>query len=72
MTAQEPDPAGAIETFIRTGLGLVGIPADDAEIAVMIGVDGLYRPLIQALLEAELDDVVPERGADVSKPPADA
>jgi len=69
MTAQEGDPPAPAERQIRAGLELAGVPADDAEIAVMLAVDGLYRPLIQALLEAELDDVAPEGGADLSRPP---
>jgi hypothetical protein len=70
MTAQRGDRAPNPETFIRTGLDLLGVAADDAEIAVMVAADGLYRPVIQALLEAELDDVVPEPGLDLSGPPA--
>ena len=33
-------------------------------------VDGLYRPVIESLLEAELDGVDPEPGTDLSRPPA--
>jgi hypothetical protein len=48
---------------------LVGLEASDAEMAVIEAVDGLYRPLIDGLLEAELDGIDPEPGADMSRPP---
>ena len=54
---------------MRGGLEIAGIEAGDDEIAVMIGADGLYRPLIEALLRAELDGIEPEPGVDVSGPP---
>jgi hypothetical protein len=54
---------------VRGGLEIAGIQADDDEIAVMIGADGLYRPLIEAVLRAELDGIEPEPGVDVSGPP---
>lgn len=73
--ARGPDhPAGgtesdAVQRFVRGGLEIAGIQADDDEIAVMIGADGLYRPLIEAVLRAELDGIEPEPGVDVSGPP---
>ena len=70
MAAHEDDRAPDSEAFIRTGLDLLGVAADDAEIAVMLAADSLYRPVIQTLLEAELDDIVPEQGIDLSGPPA--
>ena len=33
-------------------------------------VDGLYRPVIERLLEDELDGIEPEPGTDMSRPPA--
>jgi hypothetical protein len=35
----------------------------------MAAVDAIYRPHVEALLEADLDDVAPEPRIDVSKPP---
>jgi hypothetical protein len=61
---------GAAQRFIRAGLELIDLEADEAEIAVMEAADGLYRPLITSLLEAKLDGVDPEPGADMSRPPA--
>ena len=40
------------------------------EIAVIEAADRLYRPVIESLLEAELDGVDPEPGADMSRAPA--
>jgi hypothetical protein len=56
--------------FARIGLELLDLDAADAEIAVIEAVDSLYRPLIDALLEAELDPIPPEPGPDLSRPPA--
>ena len=62
--------AGAARRFVRAGLELFELGADEAEIAVIEAADGLYRPLIERLLEAELDGVDPELGTDMSRPPA--
>jgi hypothetical protein len=37
--------------------------------AVIEAVDGLYRPLVDALIEAELDGIEPEPGTDMSRGP---
>jgi hypothetical protein len=62
--------AGAAPRFVRAGLELLDLDADDAEIAVIEAADGLYRPLITRLVEAELDGVDPEPDTDMSRPPA--
>jgi len=62
--------ADAVERFARAGLELLDLEADEAEIAVIEAADRLYRPVIERLLEAELDGVDPEPGADMSRPPA--
>ena len=77
MTAA-PDPnggadageAGAVQRFVRAGLELLDLEADEAEIAVIEVVDGHYRPVIERLLEDELDGIEPEPGTDMSRPPA--
>ena len=61
---------GAAQRFVRAGLELLDLEADEAEIAVIEAADGLYRPVIESLLEAELDGIDPEPGADMSRPPA--
>ena len=61
---------GAAQRFVRAGLELLDLEADEAEIAVIEAADGLYRPVIESLLEAELDGVDPEPGADMSRAPA--
>jgi hypothetical protein len=62
--------AGAVQCFVDAGLELLDLEAGEAEIAVIEAVDGLYRPMIESLLEAELDGVDPEPGTDMSQPPA--
>ncbi len=62
--------AGAIQRFVGAGLELLDLEAGEAEIAVIEGVYGLYRPVIERLLVAELDGIEPEPGTDMSRPPA--
>ena len=62
--------AGAIQRFVGAGLELLDLVADEAEIALIEAADGLYRPVIERLLEAELDGIEPEPGTDMSRPPA--
>ena len=64
------DQADAAGRFIRAGLELIELEADEVEIAVMEAADRLYRPVIERLLEAELDGADPEPGPDMSRPPA--
>jgi hypothetical protein len=66
-TEGELNPVGP---FARAGLELIDLDASDAEIAVIEAVDGLYRPLIEGLLQAELDAIDPEPGTDLSSAPA--
>jgi hypothetical protein len=76
MAARDPNggagggEAGAAQRFVRAGLELLDLEASESEIAVIEAADGLYRPTIESLLEAELDGVDPERGIDLSRPPA--
>jgi hypothetical protein len=58
-----------IHRFVRAGLEVAGIEASEDEIVVMVGAHGLYSPLIEALLTAELGGIEPEPGIDVSGPP---
>ncbi len=55
--------------FVSAGLELLGLETGEAELAVIEAVDALYGPLLQALLEAELDGVAPEPGADLASAP---
>jgi hypothetical protein len=61
---------GTVQRFVRAGLELLDLEAGEGEIAVIEAVDGLYRPVIERLLEAELDGVEPEAGTDMSRRPA--
>ena len=55
--------------FAGSGLERLGVEVDDVELAVMEAADSLYRPRLDALLEADLDDVDPEPGIDLARPP---
>jgi hypothetical protein len=58
-----------LQSFLAGGFERAGIEADETELAVMAVAESIYRPRIQALLEADLDDVAPEPGIDLSQPP---
>ena len=63
------DQTSPTRQYVGAGLELLGLNAGEAEFAVIEAVDGLYRPLIEALLEVELDGIEPEPGADMSRKP---
>jgi hypothetical protein len=65
----EETERSATARFVSAGLELLELDADEAELAVIEVVDSLYRPLIEALLVTELDEVEPEPGADLSRGP---
>jgi hypothetical protein len=58
-----------LQSFLAGGFELAGIEADETELAVMAVAESIYRPHIEALLEADLDDVAPEPEIDLSQPP---
>jgi hypothetical protein len=60
---------GATERFVRAGLELLELDADETEIAVIEAADRLYRPVIESLLQAELDGVEREPRVDMSRAP---
>ena len=53
---------GALREFVRPGSSCSSSRPSEAELAVIEAVDALYRPLVDALIEAELDGVEPEPG----------
>jgi hypothetical protein len=55
--------------FADGGFELLGIVVDEVELRVIEIADSIYGPSIQALLEADLDEVVPEPRIDLSRPP---
>jgi len=57
------------ERFVEAGFELLGIEADKVELRVVGAADSLYRPRIDALIEADLDGVDPEPDIDLSRPP---
>ena len=60
---------GTVERFVRSGLELLDLEATEAEMAVIEAVHGLYWPLVDGLIEAELDGIEPEPGVDMSRGP---
>jgi hypothetical protein len=60
---------GRVEGFVRSGLELLDLEASEAEMAVIEAVDGLYRPAVDALIEADLTGGEPEPHADMSRGP---
>jgi hypothetical protein len=63
---QGTDP---FERFAVSGLEMLGIEADEAELAVIGVADGIYRRHIEALLAANLDGVEPEPRIDLGSAP---
>jgi hypothetical protein len=64
----DPEP-GSIRRLVAAGLEDLDLPVAEDELAVIEVVDSIYRPLMETLLEAELDEVDPEPGADLSRGP---
>jgi hypothetical protein len=57
------------QPFAAGGLELLGLEVDEVQLSVMEAVDAIYRPHVEALLAADLDDVVPEPRIDLALPP---
>jgi hypothetical protein len=55
--------------FVTSGLELLELETGEDELAVIEAVDVLYGDLLQRLLEAELDEVEPEPGGDLTRAP---
>jgi hypothetical protein len=62
----------AFEVYVRSSFERLGLEIDDAQLAVMRVADSIYRPHIDALIEADLEGTAPEPDADFSKPPRNA
>ena len=67
----EGEATEATKRFVDAGLELAGVPAGEPELAVIEAVDGIYRPLVDALIAAELDGVEPESQPDLSRAPGE-
>jgi hypothetical protein len=57
------------QRYLDGALETLGIEADETERMVMAGVWEIYRPGLELLREADLDEVEPELRADLSKAP---
>jgi hypothetical protein len=59
----------AAKRFVSAGLELIELETGDVELAVIEAVDAHYRPLVDALIHAELDGVEPEPATDFARAP---
>lgn len=57
------------DEFIAAGLALLGVEADEIDLAVMGALHGLLWPPLLELLALDTADVVPERCPDLSRAP---
>jgi hypothetical protein len=57
------------QKYLQSALETFGIEADETERMVMAGVWSLYEPGMELLRDADLDEVEPERPADLSRAP---
>jgi hypothetical protein len=55
--------------YIESGLALIGLEADEDEIAVIQAVDAIYGPALDALMSEGFDGIPHEPGGDMSRPP---
>jgi hypothetical protein len=55
--------------FVGGGFELLGIEADETELAVIEVAGAIYQPHIDALLDADLGEVEPEPRIDLSRSP---
>jgi hypothetical protein len=63
------EPGNGHRAYIESGLALLGLQADPAEIAIIEAVDAIYGPSLDALMAEGFDGIPNELGADMSKPP---
>lgn len=59
----------AFRSYMASALELFGIEADETERTVMAGVWSVYEPGMEALRDADLDEVEPELRVDLSQAP---
>jgi hypothetical protein len=59
----------AFRSYLASALELLGIEADETERLVMAGIWSVYEPGMEALRDADLDEVEPELRADLSQAP---
>jgi hypothetical protein len=59
----------AFEQYVRAGLELAGMTADETDLAVMRAADAVYGPGFRALEQADLREVQIETDLDPSRAP---
>lgn len=60
------------ESYVRSGLELIGVPVSDPEIQIIRYVDGIYGEALRSLEAADLSGVWAEPDLDPSRAPTDA
>ena len=63
------DGADPADQFIPAGLAVLGIEADETDLAVMAAVHQLIWPPLLGLLTLDTEGIEPERHPDLSKAP---
>ena len=57
------------DAFVPANLAVIGIEADEVELAVMRAVHDNWWPAVELLLAADLSGVEPEPQIDLAQPP---
>ena len=70
MTDLEGGDGGDFVALARGSFMRLGVQPDETRLAVMAAADALYRPLLRALMEADLPDAPHELRPDLSGPPS--
>jgi hypothetical protein len=68
---QPMEESQQLTELVRLLLGRADVPVDDIEVAVIATVEQIYGAKRDALLAADLSDVMPEYGFHPGRPPAD-
>jgi hypothetical protein len=68
---QPPGSQDAGRRYVVAGLEVLGVEAEDDEIAVIQAVHAIYGPALEGLMAEGFDDVPQEPGADMSRAPGD-
>jgi hypothetical protein len=57
------------EDFVASGMSVLGIEADETDLAVLAGIHKVFGPAVLQLIELDAGSVVAERNLDLSQAP---
>lgn len=57
------------DEFVASGIAVLGIEADETDLAVLAGIHRVFGPAILQLIEFDAGSVLAERRPDLSEPP---